>query len=197
VAIGAEMGEVHGIAGAVGFAIPHQPAKAFGAAVQLQLAAGHVGRQFVGHAIEGEARILDAIGHAPGERAEMGVVLDVARQMVEAEDDRTLALGRRDAPIANDHAEADDIDLDAAFGRQVKLVDALARVFSEIRCRDGHGPSSPEWRSEWPIAGHGRKAKPEIKPMCRAGLDFIARWRRFSEWRTCDGRYSAPPRDST
>ena len=85
-AVGATVVELHGrvVGGFRFFALPHDLVEPLLAAVQVMSAI--VRRQGVFLAVEGELGVGDAVGHAAGDAAEVGVFLQIRVQVVKAED---------------------------------------------------------------------------------------------------------------
>lgn len=113
--------------GAVDLRMPHLTAEPFGPAMQGQRAV--IGDEVVRDAIEHEAGVLDTIGDAAGQRAEMRAVLGIGVESIEPQDDTALAARHRHAPVAHHDAVVDDVDLNARVADQPELIDPFAAEF--------------------------------------------------------------------
>src|SRR5690606_10320463 len=123
------------------------------APVKLQVAS--IGGQLVGYPVNFEAGALDAVGDAPGKRAEMRAVEGIGLKALKAQNDAAFPARDRHPPVPDGNAIADDIDHDACIADQPKLVHALAAVLAKSRNVDSHRISphlTPSGRELYPYS---------------------------------------------
>ena len=135
---------------------PDALAEAVRSAVQRVLVAG-LPVERVGDAVEHEAAAGDAVGEPPRNRAEMGRVLDVILDRIEAQGDALRPAGGRDDQIAHHGAVGQDLGLGAGLRPDDGLMDgsavdlpeqafgqvALPLAPAEANSADQAGASSP------------------------------------------------------
>jgi hypothetical protein len=102
-----------------------------------------VRRQRVAPAVDLKTRAGNAVGDAPGKRAEMRAVLEIGLKRLEPEHHRAHAARHRHAPVAHRNAVADNVDLDTRVAGQPELVDARPLVLAERTDCNRHEPLHP------------------------------------------------------